>query len=94
MRPTEHERAKPTGRKPLPENLPRVEIEVLRPEGERQGKDAFERIGEDTSEVLERRRASLVVVRTIRGKYVRKDRERCAETEVFVAPPLDATKDE
>src|SRR5262245_1697949 len=25
----EHQRAKPTGRKPLPENLPRVEVEVV-----------------------------------------------------------------
>jgi len=83
----EHERAKPTGRKPLPENLPRIEIEIVPPEVEREGKDAFERIGADTSEVLERRRASLVVVKTIRGKWVRKDRERCAETEVVVAPP-------
>jgi transposase len=83
----EHERQKPTGRKPLPENLPRVEIEVLPPEVEREGKDAFERIGAETCEVLERRRASLVVVRTVRGKWVRKDRERCAETKVFVAPP-------
>lgn len=85
----EHERTKPTGRKPLPESLPRVEIEVVPPEVEREGKDAFERIGADTSEVLERRRASLVVVRTVRGKWVRKDRERYAETEVFVAAPPD-----
>ena len=46
----EHERAKPTGRKPLPETLPRVEIEVLPPEVEREGKDAFERIGVETSD--------------------------------------------
>jgi transposase len=35
--------------------------------------------------VLERRRASLVVVRIKRGKWVRKDRERNAETQVLVA---------
>ncbi len=73
------------GRRPLPENLPRVEIEVLPPEVENQGKDHFERIGEEVREVLERRRASLVVVRVKRGKWVRKDRERNAETQVLTA---------
>src|SRR5207237_5308416 len=77
------ERKKPTGRKPLPESLPRIEIEVLPPEVERLGKDQFERIGEEVSETVERRRAALVVVRIVRGKYVRKDRERNAETEVL-----------
>lgn len=43
----EHTRAKPTGRKPLPENLPRVDIEVLPDDVQRAGLDAFERIGED-----------------------------------------------
>lgn len=38
-----HTRRKPTGRKPLPEHLPRVDIQVLPPEVERQGLDAFER---------------------------------------------------
>src|SRR5688572_3270771 len=40
----EHTRAKPTGRKPLPEHLPRVEIELVPPEVERAGRDAFEQI--------------------------------------------------
>jgi len=84
-----HTRHKPTGRKPLPEHLPRVVIEVLPPEVEKQGLDAFERIGEDVSETLERRPASLVVARVIRPKFVRKDRERDAETDVFVAEPLE-----
>lgn len=84
-----HKRRKPTGRKPLPEHLPRVEITLLPPEVERGGLDAFERIGEDTSETLERRPSALVVARVIRPKFVRKDRERNAETDVFVAePPL------
>src|SRR5579862_4567317 len=50
-----HTRRKPTGRKPLPEHLPRVEIEVLPPEVEKHGLDAFERIGADVSETVERR---------------------------------------
>jgi transposase len=82
----EHTRQKPTGRKPLPENLPRVEIEVLPDEVQREGLDAFERIGQDVSETVERRPGSLVVVRVCRPKFVRKDRERCAETRVVIAP--------
>jgi transposase len=80
----EHERAKPTGRKPIPDHLPRVEIEVLPPEVERGGLDAFERIGEDVTEVIERRPASLVVARVIKPKFVRKDRQRGGATEVLV----------
>jgi hypothetical protein len=76
----EHTRHKPTGRKPLPEKLPRVEIEVLPPEVQQEGLAAFEKIGEDVAETVERRPASLVVVRTRRPKFVRKDRERLAET--------------
>ena len=56
-------KAKPTGRKPFPEKLPRVDIEVLPPEVQQKGLDAFERIGEDIVETLEKRQASLVVVR-------------------------------
>jgi transposase len=58
---TTHTRATPTGRKPLPERLPRVDVEVLPPEVQQQGTDAFERIGEDVTETVERRPASLVV---------------------------------
>ena len=83
-----HTRRPPTGRKPLPEHLPRVVIEVLPPEVEKKGTDAFERIGEDVSETLERRSASVVVARVVRPKFVAKDRERGAETDVFVAEPL------
>jgi transposase len=81
-----HERQKPTGRKPLPESLPRVEIELVPDDVQREGLDAFERIGEDVSETVERRPGSLVVVRIRRPKFVRKDRERCGETTVEVAP--------
>jgi transposase len=67
-----HERRKPSGRKPLPEHLPRILVEVLPPEVQQAGLEAFERIGEEVSEVLERRSASLVVVRTVRPKFVPK----------------------
>lgn len=85
----EHVRRKPSGRKPLPDDLPRVEIELIPPEVEREGLDAFERIGEETSEVLERRPRSLVVVRVRRPKFVRKDRIPDGPTEVWIAPPAE-----
>jgi len=84
-----HTRRKPTGRKPLPEHLPRVEILVLPPEVEKKGLDAFERIGEDVSETIERRPASFVVARVVRPKFVLRDRVRDAETEVFIADTLE-----
>jgi transposase len=83
----EHTRAKPTGRKPLPDSLPRVDIEVVPEEVARDGRDAFEVIGEEVTETVERRPASLVVVRVHKPKFARKERERCAETQIFVAPP-------
>jgi transposase len=61
-----------TGRRAITSLLPRVEIEVLPPEVQREGLDAFERIGEEVSEVVEHRPASLVVVRIVRPKFVRK----------------------
>jgi transposase len=84
-----HKRRKPTGRKPIPEHLPRVEIQILPPEVEREGLEAFEKIGEEISEVIERRPASLVVARIIRPKFVRKDRERDAQTEVLIGDSLE-----
>ena len=83
----EHTRQKPTGRKPLREKLPRVEIEVLPPEVQQDGLAAFEKIGEDVAETVERRPASLVVVRTRRPKFVRKDRDKLAEMEVVQGEP-------
>jgi transposase len=82
-----HTRAKPTGRKPLPEKLPRVEVEVLPPEVQQKGTDAFVRIGEDVTETVERRPASLVVVRVRKPKFVPKGREPGFETTVLQAPP-------
>ncbi len=84
-----HTRRPPTGRKPLPEHLPRVVIEVLPLEVQQKGLDAFERIGEETCETIERRPASLVVARVVRPKFVARDRARDGATEVFVAEPLD-----
>lgn len=81
-----HKRKKPTGRQLRPEDIPRIDIEVLPPEVQREGLDAFERIGEETSEVMERRPASFVLVRTVRPKFVRKDRDRNGKTRVYVAP--------
>lgn len=85
----EHTRRKPTGRKPIPEHLPRVDIEILPPEVQRAGLDAFERIGEEVSEVIERRPASLVVARIIRGKFLRKDRDASAPSEVLIGDPAE-----
>jgi transposase len=82
-----HTRAKPTGRKPLPEKLPRVDVEVLPPEVQQKGTDAFVRIGEDVTETVERRPASLVVVRVRKPKFVAKGREPSAETKVLQAAP-------
>jgi transposase len=82
-----HTRRPPTGRKPLPEHLPRIVIEVLPPEVEKKGLDAFERIGEDVCETIERRPASVVIARVVRPKFVLKERERGGSTEVLVGEP-------
>lgn len=82
-----HQRVKPTGRKPLPEKLPRVDIEVLPPEVQREGLDAFEKIGEEITETVERRAASLVVIRTHKPKFVRKGRDLEQQVEVLQAAP-------
>jgi len=81
-----HQRRKPTGRKPLPENLPRVRVEVLPEEVQREGRDAFEQIGEEVSEVIERRPASLVVVQLVRGKFRRKKGSEPAPAAVNPSP--------
>jgi len=83
--PTPRARPKPTGRKPLPEQLPRVEIELIPDEVQREGLDAYLRIGEEVCETVEKRPASLVRVHVIRPKFVRKDRERLGETAVRIA---------
>ena len=80
-------RPKPTGRQVLPEKLPRIEIELLPPEVQARGTEAFERIGEDVTETIERRSASLVVVRTIKGKFVEKREGLPQATTVLQAEP-------
>jgi transposase len=82
-----HEREKPTGRQPLPEHLPRVDVTVLPPEVEQKGLEAFEKIGEDVCETVERRPASLVVVRVTKPKFVEKGRDLKVETQVYQAEP-------
>jgi transposase len=84
-----HERAKPTGRKPLPEKLPRIDIEVVPPEVQQAGLDAYEKIGEDVTETVERRQASLVVVRTHKPKFALKGRDRLDDTKILQAEPLE-----
>jgi transposase len=80
-----HERRKPTGRKPLPDHLARVEIEMIPLEVQQQGLENFDRIGEEVCETLERRPASNVVVVTRRPKFARKDRPRHGPTKVLIA---------
>jgi transposase len=82
-----HERAKPTGRKPLPEKLPRIDVTVIPPEVQARGTDAFEQIGEDVTETVERRPSGFIVVRVHKPKYVEIDRDLKHEVHVFQAPP-------
>lgn len=56
-------------RRPRPEELPRVDIEIIPDEAQRAGLDAFERIGEEVTEVLERRPGSMVIARIVRQMY-------------------------
>jgi transposase len=83
----EHTRRKPV-RKPPPEHLPRVQIEIVPPEVERDP-DAYELIGTDLRAVLERRPSSTVVLEILYKKFVRKERVRGVETEIFVADALE-----
>lgn len=86
----EHKRAKPTGRKLPPEELPRVTVEVVPPDVQQAGLAAFERIGETVSETVERRPSVVVVLRTVRAKYVRKgDGYPVGEPKVLQAEPLE-----
>ncbi len=82
---------KPTGKQPLPEELPRVEVKVLPPEVERLGLDAFTKIGEDVKETIEKRVAAFVVVRTVRPifkpKEAKADEKPLAQADA-VPPPI------
>jgi hypothetical protein len=83
-----HLRRKPTGRAPIPDHVPRVDIEVIPVEVQQAGLDAFERIGQDITEVLERRPASLVVARIIKPKFKRRSAGETTEIVVAQTPDL------
>jgi len=83
----EHERQKPK-RRPLPEEWPRIRIDLVPPEVQREGLDAFEVIGEERRCVLERRPTSTVVVEIVRKKFVRKSERGNDTTSVLIADPL------
>ncbi len=80
-----HERRKPTGRQKIPDGIPRIDIRVVPPEVERLGLDAFEVIGEEVTEILERRPASLVVARIVKPKFLFKHRKLGDPIEVHTA---------
>jgi len=84
----EHTRKKPV-RKAFSDELPRVTIELLPPEVEKEGLDAFEYIGSDTREVFERRPASNVIVQLVYKKYIRKERQAGSSTQVLRAPSVE-----
>ncbi len=75
-------------RRTLPADWPRVTIELIPPEVEREGLDAFDIIGEERRGILERRPASSVIVEVIRKKFVRKADKENLETAVLIAEPL------
>ena len=81
-------RSKPTGRRPLPEHLPVVDIEVIPDEVLQAGLEHFERVGEEVLSTLERRPSSLVHCRIHRLKYLRKDRDRLDTPEFHIADPV------
>lgn len=83
-----HTRQQPV-RQPFPEHLPRVRVEVLPPEVEREGLDAFTVIGVEKREVIERRPASLVVVEVVKKKFVRKAEAVAPHTTVLVGATPD-----
>lgn len=69
-------KGRPTGRKRKPKDLPRLEIEILPLEVQHEGLDAFERIGEESSEVTERRQGGTLVVVYKKPKFKRKKDRR------------------
>ncbi len=81
------------GRKPLARTLPRVEIEIVPPDVQSEGLDAFHRIGEERSEQIETRPASKVIVTIIRPKFIRKalseQEQKSGRIKVLVVNPLD-----
>lgn len=68
-------RARPHGRQTLPEHLPLERIELPAPPLVQENPDKYKKIGEDVSETLERRPATLVRVQIVRPKYAKKGDE-------------------
>jgi len=79
-----HKRRKPK-RKPLPEEYPRITIDIIPEEVQRGGLDNFKFIGQQVREVLERRPATCVVVRMVKKKFMPKDPEPGTPTQILVA---------
>jgi transposase len=77
-------RPKPTGRKPLPAELPRVDIDVVPLEVQQKGLERFERIGEDLTEVVEHRPASLVVLAIHKGKFIERSAPPAAASDTAI----------
>ncbi len=77
-------KAKPHGRKALPEHLPLERIEVPVPLEVLNNPDMYRKIGEDVSETLEWRAASMVRVQIVRPKYSFKNDSKA----MVLAPPL------
>jgi transposase len=65
----------PHGRQTLPEHLPVERIELPVPVEVAENPDAYKKVGEDVSETLERRPASLVRVQIVRPKFAKKEDE-------------------
>ena len=80
----EKKKRKPHGRKPLPEHLPLERFEVPVPLEVQNNPDGYRKIGEDVSETLEWRAASMVRVQIVRPKYSVKTDSKA----MVLAPPL------
>ena len=65
-------KSSPHGRQTLPEHLPLERIELPAPLEVNDNPDAYKKIGEDVSETLERRPATLIRVQVVRPKYAKK----------------------
>lgn len=76
-------KAKPHGRQKLPEHLPLERIELPPPIEIENNPDEYKKIGEDISETLERRPATLVRVQIVRPKYAKKGDD---DAGVFASP--------
>jgi len=89
-----HHRRNNHGRKPIPDYLPRVELEIVPLEVQERGLDQFKLIGQEVTEVVERRPASLVVVRIIKPKFVLKKRAENEPSRILVGatPALPITR--